>query len=101
MREEQQGKEGQEMDDGIPPRATWKKRELWFKNEPEDKHIVYHHDPWKLSRRYWVIQRTLNMWSIGRRRSLAMHLRARGYIMKCGLGTGGIQCRLLNSLNIY
>ncbi|KAG1834650.1 hypothetical protein F4604DRAFT_1944865 [Suillus subluteus] len=31
--------------DAVPPRATWKKRELWFKNDPEDKHIVHHRDP--------------------------------------------------------
>ncbi|KAG1732831.1 hypothetical protein EDB19DRAFT_1896695 [Suillus lakei] len=30
--------------DAVPPCATWKKRELWFKNDPEDKHIVHHHD---------------------------------------------------------
>lgn len=31
--------------DSVPPRARWKTRELWFKNNPEDKHIVYHRDP--------------------------------------------------------
>ena len=49
--------------------------------------------PWRLSRHYWVIWCMLNMWSIGRRRSLVMHLRARGYIMRCGPGTGGTQYR--------
>jgi len=29
----------------IPPRAYWKTCKLWFKNNPEDKHIVYHWDP--------------------------------------------------------
>jgi hypothetical protein len=31
--------------DGIPARAHWKRRELWFKNDPEDKHIIHHHNP--------------------------------------------------------
>ncbi|KAG1898416.1 uncharacterized protein F5891DRAFT_955433 [Suillus fuscotomentosus] len=33
--------------DEVPPCATWKKRELWFKNDPEDKHIVHHRAPLK------------------------------------------------------
>ncbi|KAG1892509.1 hypothetical protein F4604DRAFT_1566002 [Suillus subluteus] len=29
----------------VPPRACWKTRELWFKNDPEHKHIIYHRNP--------------------------------------------------------
>ena len=28
-----------------PPRAKWKTRELWYKSDPDDKHIIYYRDP--------------------------------------------------------
>ncbi|KAG1735953.1 uncharacterized protein EDB91DRAFT_1235852 [Suillus paluster] len=31
--------------DSVPPRACWKTRELWFKNDPEHKHTIYHRNP--------------------------------------------------------
>ncbi|KAG1771393.1 hypothetical protein EV702DRAFT_1181468 [Suillus placidus] len=31
--------------DSVPPCAYWKTHELWFKNDPEHKHIIYHRNP--------------------------------------------------------
>jgi Plavaka transposase len=34
--------------DSVPPRAKWKTRELWYKSDPEDKHIIHYRDPKEL-----------------------------------------------------
>jgi len=30
--------------DSIPERAKWKRCELWYKSNPEDKHVIHYHD---------------------------------------------------------
>ena len=34
--------------DSVPARAKWKTRELWYKSDPEDKHIIHYRDPKEL-----------------------------------------------------
>jgi hypothetical protein len=31
--------------DHVPPRAAWKTQEIWFKSDPDDKHIIHYRDP--------------------------------------------------------
>ncbi|KAG1800739.1 uncharacterized protein HD556DRAFT_1438739 [Suillus plorans] len=31
--------------DGVPPRAQWKTRQLWYRSNPEDKHTIYYRNP--------------------------------------------------------
>jgi len=31
--------------DSVPERAKWKRRELWYKSDPEDKHVIHYRDP--------------------------------------------------------
>lgn len=33
------------MVDSVPERAKWKRRELWYKSDPEDKHVIHYRDP--------------------------------------------------------
>ena len=33
------------MVDSIPERAKWKRCELWYKSDPEDKHVIHYRDP--------------------------------------------------------
>ncbi|KAG1845829.1 hypothetical protein F4604DRAFT_1595367 [Suillus subluteus] len=30
---------------GVPARAQWKTRQLWYKSDPEDKHTIYYRNP--------------------------------------------------------
>jgi hypothetical protein len=36
------------MVNSVPDRAKWKTRELWYKSDPEDKHIIHYRDPKEL-----------------------------------------------------
>ncbi|KAI0054983.1 hypothetical protein BV25DRAFT_1784624, partial [Artomyces pyxidatus] len=31
--------------DQLPARAVWKSREVWFKDRPDDKHLIQYRDP--------------------------------------------------------
>lgn len=31
--------------DQVPPRAQWKTQEIWFKDGPDDKHVIHYRDP--------------------------------------------------------
>ena len=31
--------------DQVPPRAQWKTQEIWFKDSPDDKHVIHYRDP--------------------------------------------------------
>ena len=36
------------MVNSVPDRAKWKTRELWYKSDPEDKHIIHYRNPKEL-----------------------------------------------------